>query len=489
MVKVKLSKYLIAVVAAIKRRGEKIAVKNALTASESPTGFLVIAGIGLSLVVALNVIGTSPDMSFSQADASPELTSAAKEEDANGLASEFSDQPKNTTIAKGQAKSIREEISEETYELNRGETLIRLLRRAGVTNADAHAIVNQLGKVTNLRKLQRGQEIRLIKTVAADGATSKVKSLSMRDEFATEAFVEAVQEGYTASRKPLQTLELTHLVEGTITDNLYLSASRAGLPDSVIIDLIRMMSFNVDFEREIRVGDQFQVYFERRYAPAFGDTENGRILHVNLDLKKRPLNATWYEDAAGDSGYFDENGASTRRALMKTPLDVAVVTSRYGKRKHPVLGYTRMHKGVDFRAPTGTPIMAAGDGVIEMSARNGSYGNYVRIRHNDTYKTAYGHLSRFGRGIKRGVRVKQGQIIGYSGATGRVTAAHLHYEVLVGGRQSNPMTLKLPTGRILNDTDLFRFNERRTNIVADMAKIKTREQLHAASQSQTAAAR
>lgn len=476
MLKMTLSKKLQTVLSGIKRRGEKIAFKNALTASESPTGFLIIAGIGLSLVVALNIVGTSTDTNASQT-AAPSPLVAATEEGTEAI------------VAQNQTKKIAERISEEILALKRGETLIRLLKRAGVGNGTAHAIVNQLGKVTNLRKLQRGQEIRLMKTIAAGSETSSVKSLSMRDEFDTEAFVEASQEGYIASRKPLQTIELTHLVEGTITDNLYLSASRAGLPDSVIIELIRMMSFNVDFEREIRVGDQFQVYFERRYAPAFGDTENGRILHVNLNLKKRPLNATWYEDASGNGGYFDEKGASTRRALMKTPLDVAVVTSRYGKRKHPVLGYTRMHKGVDFRAPTGTPIMAAGDGVIEMSARNGSYGNYVRIRHNDTYKTAYGHLSRFGKGIKRGRRVKQGQIIGYSGATGRVTAAHLHYEVLVGGRQANPMTLKLPTGRVLNETDLVHFNERRTNIVADMTKIKIQEQLKAAAQSQTAAAR
>lgn len=482
MLKHNLSQKFFATAEKLKQYGEKIALKNALSASESPTGFLIIAGIGLSMVIAINVVGTSAPVGPHQNSVASALSARESGSKQTSPAIEASQKQND-----GQAKTIPlPPPSEETFKLTKGETLIRLLRRAGINNGNAHAIVNQLGKVTNLRKLQRGQEVRLTK---APDNENDIISLSMRDAFDEEAYVERIDGRYEARRKPLETIELTHLVEGTITDNLYLSSSRAGLPDSVIIELIRMMSFNVDFEREIRVGDQFEVYFERRYAPEFGDTKNGRILHVNLDLKKRPLNATWYEDTSGDGGYFDEKGASTRRALMKTPLDVAVVTSRYGKRKHPVLGYTRMHKGVDFRAPTGTPIMAAGDGIIEMSARNGSYGNYVRIRHNDTYKTAYGHLSRYGKGIKRGKRVKQGQIIGYSGATGRVTAAHLHYEVLVSGRQSNPMTLKLPTGKVLTDSALLRFNERRSNIVADMVRIKTREQLHASAQKQTAAAR
>ncbi len=358
----------------------------------------------------------------------------------------------------------------EDYRLQRNETLIGLLQRAKIARGNAHAAVNALGGLTDLRKLQRGQLIQL-KRNAIDG--NQIERLQLRDNFADQATVIRRSEAYEAKRTAVETIALTHLVEGTITDNLYLSAKREGLPDSVIIELIRMMSFNVDFEREIRQGDTFQVYFERRYAPDFDDMENGRILHVDLGLKRRPLKATWFQADDGEGGYFDESGESTRRALMKTPLDVAVVTSRYGKRKHPVLGYTRMHKGVDFRAPTGTPIMAAGDGVIEMAARNGSYGNYVRIKHNGSYKTAYGHLSKFGRGIKRGQRVKQGQIIGYSGATGRVTAAHLHYEVLVGGKQTNPLTLKLPTGRTLKGRDLESFRANRASIVHDIDRILT----------------
>ncbi len=474
MLKQNLSRYFSAAAAYFSRGREKMAIKAAMKASESPTGFLVIAGIGLLLVLAINVAGTS-----SGEDRNPAAKSATPsfqtEAGASGSQTLEIASKKQDSLA---AMQMAAEPKVETIKLKRGETLIKLLKRVGITNQNAHALVNQLDKVTNLRKLQRGQEIRLARSAEN---SDEILDLRLRDKFDEEAVVEFKGATYKATRTKIDTIELTHLIEGTITDNLYLSARRAGMPDSVIIELIRMMSFNVDFEREIRQGDQFQVYFERRYAPSFNDTENGRILHVNLALKKQPVNATWYEDDAGNSGYFDDKGASTRRALMKTPLDIAVVTSTYGRRKHPVLGYTRMHKGVDFRARTGTPIMAAGDGVIEMSARNGSYGNYIRIRHNDTYKTAYGHLSRYGKGIKRGKRVKQGQIIGYAGATGRVTAAHLHYEVLVGGQQSNPMTLKLPTGRVLGKGDLPSFNERRTNIVADMARIRVQDQLVAAS--------
>lgn len=446
----------------------KVPASSLLRASESPMGFAALAGVGVGCVLLLNIIGGAGSGGTAQSF-SNSAESAVPTKQAETLQPVRSDTYTKTEPA---------EQSVESFKLRRNETLINLLERARIMRRNAHAVVNVLDDITNLRKLQRGQEIKIQRVQEADGL---IQALWIRDSFGEQAVARRTDARYSAAREPISTIALTHLVEGTITDNLYLSAKREGLPDSVIIDLIRMMSFNVDFEREIRQGDTFQVYFERQYAPEFDDMENGRILHVDLDLKRRPVNATWFEDSKGNSDYFDLGGESTRRALMKTPLDVAVVTSRYGKRKHPVLGYTRMHKGVDFRAPTGTPIMAAGDGVIEMAARNGSYGNYIRIRHNDTYKTAYGHLSKFGKGIKRGRRVKQGQIIGYSGATGRVTAAHLHYEVLVSGRQSNPLTLKLPTGRVLAGDDLARFQRLRGAIVADINNIReTGSQLAAA---------
>lgn len=434
---------------------KQIPLLDVLRKSESPAGFMAIAGLGLVAVIGLNISNrTSYDNTSYSAE--PEPATVASIEAANTAP---------TTPPPAEAPL-------EDFTLQRNETLIGLLQRARIGRGNAHAAVNALDGLTDLRKLQRGQLIQLKRDQIGG---NQIELLHLRDNFSDQATIERRGASYEAKRTEVETIALTHLVEGTITDNLYLSAKREGLPDSVIIELIRMMSFNVDFEREIRQGDTFQVYFERRYAPGFDDMENGRILHVDLGLKRRPLKATWYETPDGEGGYFDEQGESTRRALMKTPLDVAVVTSNYGRRRHPVLGYTRMHKGVDFRAPTGTPIMAAGDGVIEMATRNGSYGNYIRIKHNGSYQTAYAHLSKFGRGIKRGQRVKQGQIIGYSGATGRVTAAHLHYEVLVGGQQANPLTLKLPTGRTLNGSDLESFKANRNLIVQDIDRILARD--------------
>jgi len=423
-------------------------VKRLLTASESPRTFAILASLGVLGLAWLNIQLPT--------DISPRVQTAIEEV-----------APQDTQEPEAPAETYVP--PQEIFTLRRGETLITLLRRATIDRANAHAVVNRLGKITNLRRMQAGQTVRL-KRRAQNGR--KLAEIRVRDSFNEEATVSLQEGAYKAARTPTETYGLTRLVEGEITDSLYLSALRAGMPKKIIIDLIRMMSFDVDFEREIRVGDGFSVYFERAYSPIFGDTENGRILWAELTLKKRTLEAYFYRDAKGEEGYFDSKGQSTRRSLMKTPLDVAVLTSSYGKRKHPVLGYTRLHKGSDFRAPTGTPIMAAGDGVIEMSARNGSYGNYVRIRHNSTYKTAYAHLSRYGKGVKKGRRVKQGQIIGYSGATGRVTGAHLHYEVFVNGTQVNPMRLKLPSGKKLRGAELNALVRGHTALAGDIDHVR-----------------
>lgn len=432
--------------------------KKLFQASESPAGFMAIVGLVMIAVIVAQ-------LDFSSDDTPVSNTSETGTE--NDLQETAAVEPSSDTQPAEAA--IPQQVSEQLT-LKRRETLIELLRRNNFSSSSAHAAVLALGKVANMRRLQAGQKFSVTR-IADDEET--IDALWFRESFGQEAHVKLNEDGrYTSENKPVMTANITELVEGTIEDNLYLSAKQAGLPDGVIIELIRMLSFDVDFEREIRRGDTFSVYYERQYAPAYGDKKNGNILHVDLGLKRNPVSATLFEASDGTRDYFRPDGKSTRRTLMKTPLDVAVVTSRYGSRKHPVLGYTRMHKGVDFRAPTGTPIMAAGDGVVERASRNGSYGNYVRIRHNDNYKTAYAHLSRYAKGVKKGRRVKQGQIIGYSGATGRVTAAHLHYEVLYNGKQTNPLTLKLPTGKTLKGEDLVRFKERYGILVADIDKAR-----------------
>ncbi|WP_020400574.1 M23 family metallopeptidase [Kordiimonas gwangyangensis] len=437
---------------------KKKAVKQLFRASESPLGFGLIAGAGMMLLVVANVLGGE-----TEAPAEPETNIQAENESP-------ADSATGDAQALAQAESEPTPVAplEKEYSLQRNETLIGLFMRADMPSATAHQIVAALREVTNLRRLQRGQDVRI--TTAADGT---VESLRMRDSFDEEAVVTLTDAGYKASRESIPTISLTRLVEGEITDSLYLSAQREGMPTAVIVELIRLMSFDVDFEREIRTGDKFQVYFERKYSPDFGDMQEGRLLQARLQMQGGELEANYYVDSNGEGDYYDADGKSTRKALMKTPLDVTVVTSNYGKRKHPVLGYTRMHKGVDFRARTGTPIMAAGDGVVERASRYGSYGNYIRIRHNGTYTTAYAHLSKYGKGIKAGARVRQGQVIGYAGATGRVSAAHLHYEVMMNGKQVNPLKLDLPTGRELKGQDLETYASARAALMADILQIKT----------------
>jgi len=234
--------------------------------------------------------------------------------------------------------------------------------------------------------------------------------------------------------------------QGRISTSLYDSAIAAKLPMDVLMKLIQVFSFDVDFQREVQPGDAFAVFYDAYHDEMGEPVRTGQIAWVSMTLSGKTLEYALYKPNSGFADYYDRRGQSVKKTLMRTPINGARLSSGFGKRRHPVLGYTKVHRGVDFAAPRGVPIMAAGDGVIESIGRNGAYGKYVRIRHNSTYKTAYAHMSSFRRGLKRGVRVSQGSTIGYVGSTGRSTGPHLHYEVLKNGRQLNPMSVRLPAG-------------------------------------------
>ena len=246
-------------------------------------------------------------------------------------------------------------------------------------------------------------------------------------------------------------------VSGVIETSLYKAMKDKGLSEIIINEIIRIYSFDVDFQRDIYAGDKFEIYFTRE------KNEKNETVSIKdpeyLMLSSRGTKLPYYLYSTEEfNEYFDENGKGMTKSLMKTPINGARLSSSYGMRKHPILGYNKMHKGVDFAAPTGTPIFAAGNGIVEYVGRNGGYGKYIRIRHDGTYKTAYAHLNSYKKGIGNGVRVKQGDIIGYVGSTGRSTGPHLHYEIIVNGQQINPATLKLPSGRKLNEQQLIDFN-------------------------------
>ena len=337
--------------------------------------------------------------------------------------------------------------------VKRGQGMMDILVKSGADRKDAYKAIKALSQHYNMKKLQIGQTL-----YAAYDADSRLSGLNMQKDFDHMIRVSRTDDNFNAALEDLPSIKITRHVEGVISDSLFQSAYREGLPNRVIVDMIRIFSFDVDFQREIRKGDSFEILYERKMSEDGRRVEEGNILFAKLTLRGKPISLYRYKPAkALFADYFHANGQSAKKALMRTPIEGARLSSYYGERKHPVLGYTRMHKGLDFAAPTGTPIMAAGDGIVERASRYGSYGNYVRIRHNGTYKTAYAHLSKYGRGIKAGKRVKQGQIIGYVGATGRVTARHLHYEVLVNGKQVNPLRLKIPTGITLKGKDKKKF--------------------------------
>ena len=245
--------------------------------------------------------------------------------------------------------------------------------------------------------------------------------------------------------------------ETIITESLYNSAVNLGIKPNIIIEFARLYGFQVDFQRDIWKNDSFQIIYEEFVNENNMIVDTGEILFANLNLQNTDLQLYKFEYEENKIDYFDENGKSIKKTLMKTPINGARLSSSYGKRKHPILGYTKMHTGTDFAAPTGTPIMASGDGKVIKAGWCGGGGNCVKLKHNNTYQTVYAHMSKFGRGIKKGVRVKQGQIIGYVGSTGLSTGPHLHYEVIENGKKVNSQKLKLPSGKVLKGDERKKF--------------------------------
>jgi len=326
--------------------------------------------------------------------------------------------------------------NEAVYELRSGEGLGKVLRRAGYGADDIGAAVNAVSGRASLRALPVGLDVR----IADDGFAFTTRN--GRDIFA----IKDPEEGWLAFSAIRPVERYLAYAQGVIDDSIYRAAGSSGIPDDALAEYIRVMGFSVDFQREIRSGDAFELLYEQQIDQISGEKIATTLHYAGLMLSGNQLGYYRYDHDGSRVGWYDRNGNSAARTLIRTPISGARLSSSYGMRKHPVSGYNRMHKGVDFAAPTGTPIIAAGSGVITKSGWNGSYGRYIRIRHNSTYDTAYAHLSRIARGVTPGARVEQGQIIGYVGSTGRSTGPHLHYEILVNNRKVNPMTVRLPTG-------------------------------------------
>lgn len=338
-----------------------------------------------------------------------------------------------------------------------GDTIIGLLTNAGVNRGEAHQAVEAMKKVFNPRDMRAGQEFRL--HFAHFDGESILTGVETSPSVISRVTVFRTDEGeYKADRKEQAVSANRRAISASIESSLFKAGLDAGASNNVLAQLIQVYSYEVDFQRDIRAGDKFEIFYEQRNTESGTIIGDAKILYASLNLGGRDITVYRFE-RNGRPDYFDEKGQSIRKALLSTPVDGARISSGFGMRRHPIQGYNRMHKGIDFAAPTGTPIYAAGDGVIERASRFSGYGNYVRIRHNNGIQTAYAHLSRYGKGISAGSRVRQGQVIGYVGCTGSCTGPHLHYEVLVGGNHVNPRSLNLPTGEKLAGDDLRRFQK------------------------------
>ena len=358
----------------------------------------------------------------------------------------------------------------ETLTVEPGDTLMGLLTDAGIARPEAYVAITALEEVFSPRRLRAGQEIKV--ALAGEAESQKLMSLSLRPDSQTDVLVDREEDGqFVALAKPRELTMSAEYGRGTISSSLYEASLDAGMPHGTLMELIRIYSFDVDFQRDIHEGDSFEALFELHYDEDGNIARTGDVRFASLVLGGKERRYYRYTTSEGETDYFDPEGKSVRRTLMRTPIDGARLSSGFGMRKHPVLGYSKMHKGTDFAAPTGTPIYAAGNGKVVVAGRNGGYGNYIRIRHNSRYQTAYAHLKGFARGISAGTRVEQGQIIGYVGSTGRSTGPHLHYEVLVDGAQVNPRQIKLPTGTVLAGADLEKFQMERAKIEQELASL------------------
>ena len=343
-------------------------------------------------------------------------------------------------------KNLEPKYKKVKHKIKSGETFDKILENYLIDKKEIIKIKNSLQNNVDLNKLNTKQIIEF----SLDKTNNKVIEFTYQVSNTQKIFLkrDIKKDNFNESVVAIKLEKLVIYKENIILQSLYKSASDQKIPPNTIIEFARIYGFQIDFQRDIRKKDKFQIMYEIYLNEKKEIVETGEILFANLKLSGQD-NILYYFDKRNSEGHYDKNGKSVKKALMKTPINGARLSSPFGMRKHPIDGFNKMHRGTDFAAPTGTPIMASGDGIIKKAGWCGGGGNCVKIRHNSTYQTVYAHMSKFARGIKPGVRVKQGQTIGYVGSTGKSTGPHLHYEVIVNGKKVNSQKLKLPSGKIL----------------------------------------
>ena len=343
---------------------------------------------------------------------------------------------------------LKPRYKEINYEVQKGDNYQKIIESLNLPLSEKEKFLNTVKKQKEVKSLRENQQIYF-----KIDRKNNIKLIKFKIEISKKKDVEFIRnDDLNKFSSKIIEKNLNRVLifkEGIIKNSLYNTAIKLNIKPNTIIEFARLYGFQVDFQRDIWKGDSFQIIYEQFENEDKSLIESGDIIFSNLNIQGNDLNLYKFELVKNEIDYFDENGKSMKKTLMKTPINGARLSSPFGKRKHPILGFTKMHTGTDFAAPTGTPIMASGDGVVTRAQWCGGGGNCVKIKHNSVYQTVYAHMSKFGRGIKKGTRVKQGQIIGYVGSTGLSTGPHLHYEVIENGRKINSQKLKLPSGKTL----------------------------------------
>lgn len=368
-------------------------------------------------------------------------------------------------------------VENRTLSLDSGDTLAGMLESVGVDAGEANAAIEAMRKVYDPRNLRAGLLFDLTLTQDKDekgDPVTRLTSLKFSPSIEHDITVTRAADGsFSANDAQKQLIAQQHHAAITIDSSLYLSAMRAGIPADVVVEMIHMFSYKVDFQRDIHPGDSFEVFYDYYYTPEGQAARVGNISFARMKLDGREVSLYRFQsDPNSSPDYFDAKGQSAKGMLMKTPVDGARITSGFGMRFHPVLGFTRMHKGVDFGVPIGTPVMASGAGTVAYAGWMNGYGNFVMINHGNGLSTAYGHLSRIGAGVHVGTHVRQAQVIAMSGMTGIATGPHLHYEIRRNNQQVNPLTVKMADGRKLAGKDMRLFQDVRAKIDALLARTK-----------------
>ena len=355
------------------------------------------------------------------------------------------------------------------YTIKNNDTIEKILKKNNINFEDISNISTKL-KLKKLSNIYSGRELTLILKKQSQGSNTVVNLLFPISN-TSSVEVRKFQNDFIIKENILQLTKKEVVVKNVIKNNLYTSAVEVGIEPNIIIEFARIFGFEVDFQRDIRKGDWFEIYYEKFKDDNNKVRDTGKIIYASMYVNGEEINLYNFE-YKNEEEYYDIKGKSITKSLMKTPINGARLSSSFGMRKHPILGYNKMHRGTDFAAPSGTPIMASGSGTITRARWCGGGGNCVKIKHNSTYETIYAHMKAFAKGIKEGKKVKQGQIIGYVGSTGMSTGPHLHYEVIVNGKKVNSQKLKLPSGRILKGNARNEFELKRIQIDLKLSELR-----------------